>query len=385
MEDERKARMGLAAAHDAGDVGLAKLIGEQGAVDVWEYLRAGQGKTAIARRAAQIDVDSLMHRTDQIGARFVIPSDEQWPTYLNELEWSEPVGGVGGVPLGLWVSGPADLSQLTAVAMVGSRASTAYGEHVAADWAVGIAEHGYCVLSGGAYGIDSCAHRGALACGGATVAVMAGGLAQLYPSGNSVLLEKIRDSGAVVSEHPPDRPPSRARFLVRNRLIAALAKATVIVEGALRSGAQNTVSWALSLQRPVLAAPGPVTSAMSVTPHRLVRSGQATLVTSVEDILTSVEPLKSATPDYPRDEPTALDGLTPDLAQVCECLPARRSVSVDELCALTGESAWSLMASLGRLKQLGFVAEVTPGMWRVSTRPSQATGSAQDALISPLS
>jgi DNA processing protein len=179
------------------------------------------------------------------------------------------------------------LSELVGgVAVVGSRASTAYGEHVASEWGAGLAEAGHPVISGGAFGIDACAHRGALAAQGVTVAVMAGGLESFYPPGNSALLERIAHKGAVVSEYPPDAPPSRARFLVRNRLIAALSQATLIVEGALRSGAQNTVSWALSMQRMVCAVPGPVTSAMSVTPHRLIRQGQATLVSSVDQLVS---------------------------------------------------------------------------------------------------
>jgi len=361
----------LAAAQDAGDADMVKLVRDRGAEEVWDYVRSGRGRTTLAQRAAQIDLAELARQTDAAGARFLIPGDAEWPAGVRDLSWSDPVGGFGGEPIGLWVAGPADLGGLgAAVAMVGSRASTAYGEHVAADWAVGIAERGHAVISGGAYGIDACAHRGALAADGVTVAVMAGGLAQLYPPGNSALLARVAAAGAVVSEYPPDRPPSRARFLVRNRLIAALSRATVIVEGAVRSGAQNTVSWALSLQRVVLAAPGPVTSAMSVTPHRLVRSGEAILVTSVEEILAALGPVDSAVPDYQRAVPTVLDSLSAGQKTVREAMPARRSVGVDELCAVTGESAPSVLASLGGLSQLGLVSQPSPGLWRVVPRPA---------------
>ena len=365
MTDERRARMGLMAANDAGDLGLVKLVREEGAQQVWEYLRSGHGKTAIARRAAGVDLSALARRTDEVGARFLIPGDEQWPGKVEDLAWSEPVGGVGGEPLGLWVAGPVDLSVLVApVAVIGSRASTAYGEHVAADWGVGIAEKGHAVVSGGAYGIDACAHRGAIAAGGTTVAVMAGGLAQFYPPGNSALLEKVRKTGGVVSEYPPDHPPSRSRFLVRNRLIAALSSATVIVEGAVRSGAQNTVNWALSLQRPVLAAPGPVTSAMSATPHRLIRAGEAILVSSAEEVLAVVEPVDSAIPDYPREPGTLFDSLTEAQQKVYEAFPARRGVGVDELSVLTGESVPSLLVCLARLVHTSLVSEDPPGIWK---------------------
>jgi len=366
MTDERTARMGLAAANDAGDVNFLKLVRKEGAPAVWDHVRSGKGKTAIARRAAAVDVDVIRRRTEEVGARFLIPGDEQWPARVGDLAWSDPVGGFGGEPLGLWVSGPADLSALgKSVAMVGSRASTAYGEHVAADWAVGIAEKGCAIISGGAYGIDACSHRGALAAGGVTVAVMAGGLAQLYPPGNSALLENVRKAGGVVSEYPPDHPPSRARFLVRNRLIAALSSATVIVEGAVRSGAQNTINWALSLERPVLAVPGPVTSAMSATPHRLIRSGEAILATCPDDVLAVLAPIDSTVPDYPRAPETLFDALTDTQKKVADALPARRGIGLDELSILTGESAPSLQICLTHLTQMNLAQEASPGMWKL--------------------
>ena len=369
MTDERTARMGCAAANDAGDVGFLKLVRKEGACEVWDYIRSGKGKTAIARRAASIDVDVLRRRTEEVGARFLIPGDEQWPTRVDDLAWSDPVGKLGGEPLGLWVSGPVDLAALgKSVAMVGSRASTAYGEHVAADWAVGIAEKGHPVISGGAYGIDACAHRGAMAAGGTTVAVMAGGLAQFYPPGNSSLLENVRKSSGVVSEYPPDHPPSRSRFLVRNRLIAALSSATVIVEGAVRSGAQNTVNWALSLERPVLAVPGPVTSAMSATPHRLIRSGEAILATCPDDVLAVLKPVDPGIPDYPRTQETLFDTLTDVQKKVCDALPARRAVGLDELSIVTGESIPSLMICLAQLAGMNLVAEPSPGLWKLRPR-----------------
>ncbi|MDR0285009.1 MAG: DNA-processing protein DprA [Propionibacteriaceae bacterium] len=367
MTEERDARMGLAAAHDAGDLGLAKLLAERSVVEVWEYVRSGRGNSTLAHRAAAVDLTAVARETAGARARFVIPGDDEWPAALDDLAWGDPVGGFGGAPVGLWVSGPARLCDLTAaVAIVGSRASTTYGEHVAADWAAGLAEGGHAIVSGGAYGIDACAHRGAIAAGGATVAVMAGGLAQFYPPGNSALLQRVQEIGAVVSEYPPDRPPSRARFLVRNRLIAALGKVTVIVEAGVRSGAQNTVSWALALGRPVLAAPGPVTSAMSHTPHRLIRSGEATLVTSVEEILATLGPVDVSRPEYVHQQDTLFDTLSAEQRTVHEAMPARGNVSVDELAMTTGTSVLSLLVSLGHLKLAGLVDEPSPGLWQLA-------------------
>ncbi|MDR0489029.1 MAG: DNA-processing protein DprA [Propionibacteriaceae bacterium] len=364
MIDERTARMGLAACQDGGDPALMKLIEEQGAVEVWEHLRSGRRRTAMAQRAAEVKPEEISRHTIAIGARFVIPGDEEWPVGLTDLSWSEPVGGRGGQPLGLWVKGPARISELSrGISIVGSRASTAYGDHVTADLASGVAESGFPVVSGGAYGIDSAAHRGALAAHGLTVAVMASGLANYYPSGNSGLITGVAEKGAVVSEYPPSCHPSKSRFLVRNRLIAALPRATVIVEGAVRSGAQNTVSWALSLGRQVLAVPGPVTSAMSVTPHRLIRRGEAILVSTAEEILSVLNPVDTTIPEYHRAQDTLFDNLAEDKKRIHEALPMNRSVSVDELAILTGESVISLLVSLAQLKQLGFARESKPGMW----------------------
>jgi DNA processing protein len=356
--------MGLAACTQAGDPELAKLVREQGAVEVWEHLRSGKGSTSLARRAQLLDVSAIEDQTKDCGARFIIPGDAEWPQSLQDLSWSEPVGGMGGEPLGLWVIGPTMLSELSAgVAVVGSRASTSYGEYVASQWAGGLAEQGCAVISGGAYGIDASAHRGALSAEGVSVAVMAGGLQHYYPPGNSALIERIAHKGAVISEHPPAVPPSRARFLVRNRLIAALATTTLIVEGALRSGAQNTVSWALSMQRLVMAVPGPVTSAMSVTPHRLIHQGQATLVSSVDEVLAGMKPINTDIADFTRTQPTLFDSLTDHQKHVFEALPARLGKSIDELVQVTGDNVMNLQVCLTGLLAMGLVKQTDAGRW----------------------
>ena len=169
----------------------------------------------------------------------------------------------------MWLAGGGDLAELAAqsVAVVGSRASTPYGDTVAAELAAELSESGRSVLSGGAYGIDAAAHRGCLAGRTPTVAVLAGGLDQPYPSGHRPLFDRIAERGVLVSELAPGEHPTRVRFLARNRLIAALTPGTVLVEAAARSGARNTVTWANVLGRIVMAVPGPVTSATSVTPH----------------------------------------------------------------------------------------------------------------------
>ena len=369
VDHVRVARMGLCAGLDGGDPAMAALVREHGPVAVWEHLRGSSSSRATAARVRGVDVAAVERATTECGSRFVIPSDSQWPARVGDLAWSEPVNGDGGEPWGLWVSGKGDFARACArsVAIVGARASTAYGEHVAAELGAGLAERGYTVISGGAYGIDAAAHRGAMS-SGTTIAVMAGGLAQFYPPGNSQLISRVRESGFVVSEAPPDRVPSRGRFLIRNRLIAALSQATVIVEGAVRSGAQNTVSWALSMSRPVLAIPGPITSAMSVTPHRLVRNGEATLATSVEEIASALEPLNPQQEVLPWDKKES-ENLTDQEQRIVNALPHSRGRSIDDLCVGLGLSAMAVLAGLTRLVQMGLAEEYREGLWRQPRDP----------------
>ena len=196
------------------------------------------------------------------GMRWVCPHDSEWPKALDDLATAGDLHRRGGVPYGLWVRGVHDLSELAtrAVAVVGARASTAYGDDVAGDLAAGLGDAGVTVVSGAAYGIDAAAHRGVLAVGGRTVAVLACGADVTYPRGHEGLLAQALSSGVVVSEAAPGAPPSRIRFLARNRLIAALAPAVVVVEASWRSGALTTLKWGELLSRACLGVPGPVTS-----------------------------------------------------------------------------------------------------------------------------
>jgi DNA processing protein len=181
----------------------------------------------------------------------------------------------------LWLRGQADLRYacLRSVSVVGSRAASAYGTHVATELAAGIAERGWNAVSGGAFGIDAAAHRGALAADGLTIAVLASGLRYGYPRGHHDLFQAIAGQGVLVSECPPDRAPTRPGFLIRNRIIAALSRGTVVVEAALRSGALNSAKHARELRRPVMAVPGPVTSEQSAGCHELIREWGALCVT----------------------------------------------------------------------------------------------------------
>ncbi|MFZ0906905.1 MAG: DNA-processing protein DprA, partial [Mycobacterium sp.] len=254
-----------------------------------------------------------------------------------------------------------------AAAVVGPRAATSYGEHVAGDLAAGLAEQDVAVVSGGAYGIDGAAHRAALAVEGVTVAVLAGGLDIPYPAGHSGLLHRIGSSGLLVTEYPPGFRPARHRFLTRNRLVAAFAGAAVVVEAGLRSGAANTAAWARALGRIVGAVPGPVTSSASTGCHALLRAG-AEVITRAEDIVELVGSIGELAPEQPRPA-TALDGLSDDERHVYEALPARGVATVDEIAIAAALEPTRILAPLAMLEVAG-LAERHDGRWRIVRKRS---------------
>lgn len=214
----------------------------------------------------------------RVGARFIVPGDAGWPIGVDDLGIHAPVG--------LWVRGHLGVLSSTSspIALVGARAATSYGEHVAMEASAGLVDRGFTIISGGAYGIDGMAHRAALASGGPTVAFLAGGVDRFYPLGHETLLSRIVDTGAVVSELPCGAAPTKWRFLQRNRLIAGASVATVVLEAGTRSGSLNTAGHAAAIGRPLGAVPGPVTSPASAGCHRLFREFDATCVVDAEQM-----------------------------------------------------------------------------------------------------
>jgi DNA processing protein len=319
----------------------------------------------LARRAAAIDLETVQQRAAEVGARFVVPGEEEWATGLDDLAVADPIQRRGGVPFGLWLRGPGHLAQLAtqAVAVVGSRAATAYGSGFATDLGAELAELGVTVVSGMAFGIDAAAHRGALAVGGPTLGVVANGVDVAYPPGNAPLFEAVGRDHLLVSELPPGAHPTRLRFLARNRLIAALSRGIVVVEAAMRSGARNTAGWALECQRPLMAVPGPVHSRASSAPHLMIRNGQATLVTSAADVLELVsgmgEHLLTPVPGARR----ATDTLTESQLAVFEATPARRRVSFGDIALAAGVPVPTCLAALTELEAMGLVEGSEQG-WR---------------------
>ena len=301
------------------------------------------------QRLVTADIRRELAMARHVEAHVVIPSDDEWPAGLDDLG--------AEAPLALWVRGHVP-PLARSIAIVGARAATRYGERAAAELAVGAADHGVVIVSGGAYGIDAAAHRGALSgesADDATVAVLAGGVDRLYPSGNESLLRRIVEVGAVISELPPVSAPTRHRFLARNRLIAAMTSATVVVEASHRSGARSTANHASRLLRPVGAVPGPITSAQSAGCHAMLRDGQAMAVTSAQEMIELIEVVGHTHVQEPISASGPLDGLPEDQARVLDALPLRAAVSVQSIAAAAGMAEHEVRGALGLLELAGKV------------------------------
>jgi DNA processing protein len=303
---------------------------------------------------------------DRRGGRLITAADEEWPHLaFGSFAGAQKVGA--HPPMVLWAIGGAHLDEIgeRSAAIVGTRAASAYGEHVASDLAAGLVDRDVAVVSGGAYGIDGAAHRAALAADGCTVAVLAGGIDVLYPAGHSALLHRIARDGLLLTEYPPGVRPARHRFLTRNRLVAAISRTTVVVEAGLRSGAANTAAWADSLGRVVCAVPGPVTSAASAGCHQLLR-GTATLVTRAADVV-EIAGNCGELADEPQRPTSALDGLNAEQRVVYDALPARGLRTVELIAAECGLPVVTALGSLAMLELDGLV-EKCDGRWRLSKR-----------------
>ncbi|WP_133915864.1 DNA-processing protein DprA [Streptomyces sp. NBC_00582] len=291
------------------------------------------------------------------GVRFLCPGDPEWPRTLDDLGDARP--------LGLWVRGRPGLRiwGLRSVAVVGARACTEYGAHMAATLAAGLAERGWVVVSGGAYGVDGAAHRGALGAGGATVAVLACGVDRPYPRGHTELINRIAEQGLVVGELPPGDHPTPSRFILRNRVIAALTRGTVVVEAAHRSGSLVTARAAQRLGRHTMGVPGPATSGLSAGVHELLR-GEAELVTDAAEVVEIVGDMGELAPA--RHGPVLpRDLLEPGARRVLAALPARRPARAAEVALGAGTTPDDAIARLYELRALGYVERHGDG-WKLT-------------------
>ncbi|MGV9478138.1 DNA-processing protein DprA [Gordonia aichiensis] len=351
---------------------IRRLIDEIGPVAAAEAIRTRRvpsGHDAVlsptSARSQSYSPAEDLDRAAAVGARLITPDDAEWPAWsLLPLTRLQPQAH-GDEPVALWVRGPARLDDVGAasIALVGSRAASSYGEHVTGRLSGELCGEGWAVVSGGAYGIDGAAHRAALASAGITVAVLACGIDRDYPAGHARLLSDVAVTGAVVSEYAPGTTAARHRFLTRNRLVAALSAATVVVEAGRRSGAANTAAWARMLDRPVGAVPGPVTSATSVGCHRLIADGLGTLVTDAASVITLAVPDGGGDPGRGRERPT--DTLTDDEKRVHDAIPGQGSVTIAEISFAAGLDVSIVRAALAGLEIAGLIAG-DGGGWRLS-------------------
>ena len=289
-----------------------------------------------------------------------------------EIEWPSPLDDLGdGRPVGLWVRGRPSLRiwALRSVAVVGSRACTGYGAHMAATLGAGLAERGWIVVSGGAYGVDGAAHRGALGAGGATVAVLACGVDRPYPRGHAELIGRIAEQGLVVGELPPGDHPTPSRFILRNRVIAALTRGTVVVEAAYRSGALATARSAQELGRFTMGVPGPATSGLSAGVHELLRA-DGVLVTDAAEVVELVGGMGELAPER-RGPVLPRDLLDPGAARVLAALPARGRATARDLAVGGGTSEDDAVGRLYELQSMGFVERHGDG-WQLTRQAKPA-------------
>ncbi len=345
---------------------FAAEAGPEGAADA--VSRGALGERLQVRShidTAQADLDLVASQ----GGRLITPDDDEWPMWqLLAFDGAGmPVGNDQCAPLALWVLGAVSVAELTerAVSIVGTRAATSYGEHVTAEIAGDLAVDGWTILSGAAFGIDAAAHRAALGVGGSTVAVLACGVDRAYPSGHSRLLHRIAQTGAVISEYAPGTTPAKHRFLARNRLVAGLGSAVVIVEAGWRSGARNTAGWARKLGRPVLAVPGPVTSAASKGCHRMIREGEARLVADAHDVVAEAG-MAGETDEGRPSMFREIDALAESALLVYEALPASGTLSPRELSDVSSLPLATVRSVLPLLELDGFVASDETGWSRVA-------------------
>lgn len=391
LDEETYARAALTYLTEPADRVLGSLLRSRGAARTLVAIREGDDHLVAAERRAmerwRVRLPELPSPDEVLalresGIRLVCPGDPEWPSQLDDLGDERPIA--------LWLRGNADLrfSCLRSVAIVGSRAATAYGSYVAAEFAASVAARGWAVISGAAFGVDAAAHRGALGADGVTIAVLACGVDVPYPTAHTDLLNAIAAQGVVVSEWPPGRQVSRLRFLVRNRVIAAIARGTLVVEAAERSGALNTARHARDLGRVLMAVPGPITSDLSAGCHQIIREWQGTLVTAATEVIEQLSPLGSlqeATAQTALTEATGpaestapaqrasmrhappvldRDDLGPESATVLDALPRRGGMSTMRIAQRAGLPPAVVVGRLAELAAAGFLERCEEG-WRM--------------------
>ncbi len=358
LTQDRFARAAWSRVAEPGDPVANRLIRAHGPAGALVVAASGVGQKVerFLPRLEVLDVERDLEVGAKFAARIVCPGDPEWPQGLDDLK---------APPYCLWVRGPVDVASSCrrSAAVVGARSATAYGEMVATEMAAGLGERRFTIISGAAFGIDAAAHRGALATGATTIAVLAGGVERPYPSSHAALIARIVEVGAVISEVAPGSAPTKTRFLQRNRMIATMSRGTVVVEAGLRSGSLNTARTAAEHGRVVVAVPGPVTSMMSAGCHEEIRSGMALLVTDAAEAAEAIGDYGSDLAPARRGPTMAGDELDEPAARLLSALPVRKGVSVTRLAVSSGLSVPEVRSLLGRL-DLSALAERHDEGWR---------------------
>jgi len=288
IKTEEDAYLALSWVSDVRDLETYKLITKFGAIETLNLIKHNNPKNTVEkRRKYRLDnlgqIQELKHVLKRYSINYLPAIDANWPKSLIDLGFN--------MPLGIFFKGDMDLLHQESISIVGTRKSSIYGNSIAGEFAFDLASIGFNVVSGGAIGIDTASHHGALNAQGKTICVQANGLHKFYPSKNDFLFEKIIKNGLMISEYPPGRNPTKNYFLDRNRIIAALSKSTMVVEAAEISGALSTVRHALRMQRLVLAVPGSIHSKSSVGTNELIRNREAESVTNLQQVLELILPL----------------------------------------------------------------------------------------------
>ena len=352
MIDTYEALLALAHVVEPADALVGSFVDQVGPVQAIEQIRRG---TVPKRDASGLQVrlrafsyaDSL-RALEKTGSRLIFRDCEEWPTQLDDLQATRPYV--------LWVVGTPNvrLAAVQSVAVVGARAATPYGEFVAREWCSHLSDQHWLVISGGAYGIDAAAHQGVLSVGGVTACVLASGVDVAYPKAHESLLARIADTGLVISESPPGSQARKQRFLTRNRIIAAMSKATLVVEAGLRSGTTSTAHHATQLNRPVLAVPGPVTSPMSAGCHQLINDGTAMIASDWKDI-PRLFGNRTQQLSFPQVQSRPFDQLTPLQKHILDSVPIRTGATSDALVMAAGVAVQFILKELGELEIQGFL------------------------------
>lgn len=365
---ERQAFMILNDLPNIGPITLNRLLAEFGG-DPVAILRAdrkslervrGVGpetSAALVGWTAHFDLAREEERLAKAGAIFITARDAGYPRLLKEIH--DP-------PIGLYRKGGYGF-EAPCVAIVGSRRTTLYGQATAKKLGAELARLGFCVVSGLARGIDTAAHEGALSVGGKTAAVLGTGIDIIYPSENLELYRRIAESGAVLSEFPFGRKADRQTFAMRNRIVSGMSEAIIVVESDVDGGAMITAKFAGEQGRLIFAVPGRIDQPSSAGCHQLIRDG-ATLLTSVDDLLSELSYLQGFTPGKiptTPGAPSVLEQLTVTLSEterrVAECFRGGALLGIDALTAQTGLQAAEVSAALMMLELKKLVSKRADG------------------------